>query len=81
MYRNLRGSFTNQPTSEKNSSPLQNKTIEMENKAMAVAVSLCVGKKEFLEEIMNHQIADECFRHLTQTKLWSKFKNLNLSKC
>ena len=38
---------------------MQNKTVEMENKAMAEVVSLS-AEKVFLEEIMNHWITDEC---------------------
>ena len=60
MHRNSQGSFTNQPTSEKNSNPMQNKTVEMENKAMTEVVSLSAEKKVSLEEIINHQITNEC---------------------
>ena len=59
MQRNSRGSFTNQPKLEKNSNLMQNKTVEMENKVTVEVVSIA-EKKVSLEEIMNHQITDEC---------------------
>ena len=58
IHRFLRESFTNQPTLEKNSNLMQNKTDEMESKAMAEVVSL--EEKMSLDEIMNHRITDEC---------------------
>ena len=58
IHRFLRESFTNQPTLEKNSNLMQNKTVEMENKAMAEVVSL--EENMSLDEIMNHRITDEC---------------------
>ena len=44
---------------QNNSNPMQNKTVEMENKVMADVVSLSAEKKVSLEEI-NHWITDEC---------------------
>ena len=61
MHRNLWGSFTNQPTSEKNFNPMQNKTVEKQNNAMAEVASLSAVKKVSLEEIMNHRITDEYY--------------------
>ena len=56
MSRNSRGSFKNQQTSEKNSNPVQNKSVEMESKAIAEVVFLIAEKKMSLEEIMNHRM-------------------------
>ena len=82
MHINSRGSFTNQPASKKNSNPMQNKTIEMENKVMAEVVSLSAEKKVSLEEIMNNRITDECISIFNPNgEVWSKSKNLSLSKC
>ena len=75
MRRNSPGSFTNHPTSEKNSNPMPNKTVEMENKAMAEVVSLSAEKEVPLEEMMKDRITDECYSIFPQTEV------LNLSKC
>ena len=70
MGRNWLGSFTNQPTSEKNSNPMQNKTVEKQNKAMGEVASLNAVKKVSLEEIMNHRITDEYY--VLQSCYWAE---------
>ena len=65
MHRNSRGSFTNHPTPEKNSNPMQNKTVQKENKAMAEVASLSAEKRVCFEKIMNHQITDQCYSIFT----------------
>ena len=57
---------------------MQNKTAEMESKAMVEVVSLSAEKKMLLEEIINHQIADECLYILNTNRSMVKVQKSKL---
>ena len=57
---------------------MQNKNAEMENNAIAELLSLSAKKEDV--PWRNNELPMSVFPYLTQIELWSKFKNVNLSK-